>query len=388
MSGVVRIVGWLIPLSLAQAAIVAAGVWLALRALPGERGRLRHGIAVAALAIVTGAFLSTAGLLLLDWSEHVSCWSGAGEPRGAVSVECRIHGVPVPAGAEPVDPAEKAAALPAWRSMIHVPSVPGERAVARAWTGVAGIVGAAWLAVLLLLGLRELRDRRAIRAIRRGSVPIRKESVSATVDDLVDRLGICSPVEVRESRAVETPCVVGAGRPLILMPWGLLAALDRCEVRGVLAHELEHVRRRDVLALSLQRAAESLLFFNPFAIWISRRAREEREAACDRIGAEVGTGSRTDYARMLLLLEGFRSAPLTTARLPALLGEGGLAGRVERLLTKSPAVRRSVRAAAIALALAATLVGGALVQATFAGASLGTWAVMAEDNRHRTNQPE
>lgn len=379
----IAVLGWLVPLSLAQAGIVAAGVWLALRALPRERARLRHGVTVGALALVTASLVVTASVLLIDWRAHVACWSQAAEAPGAVSAACRSHGVPVPVEAAPVDPAEKPSAVVAWWSRAAVPSVPGERALARTWTEVSGTAGAIWLAVVLLLGARELRIRRAMRAIRRRSASIADERVEAILEELLIDLGIGSTVEVRESRDVGTPCVIGAGTPMILFPDRLLAALDRREVRGVLAHELAHVRRGDVATLGLQRAAKVLLCFNPFALWIARREREEQEAACDRIGAEVGTGSRVEYARALLLLEGFRSAPIATAHVPALLGEGGLARRVERLLDGSH-TGYPLRAVAIALALAASLLAGALAQATLTGASMGSWAVMAEDNQHRT----
>lgn len=387
MIGVVRIAGWVALLSVAQAAVIATVVCLALLALPRDRARLRHCVTLVALAVVAASLVGTATIMLADWRDHVACWNRAAGPRGAVPAECRYHGVPLPVGSGTSDPAEKVVSGADWKSLVRVPDMPGERTAARTWTDVAGIVGAAWLAALVLFGLRELRIRRALRAVRRESVPVRDPSVSAMLAALVDRLRVRAPVEVRESPAVETPCVVGLGRPLILIPRGLLEALDDGETRGVLAHELEHVRRVDAVAVSLQRTVESLLFFNPFATWIGRRAREEREAECDRIGAEVGTGSRTDYARTLLLLEGFRAVHLTTERVPALVGEGGLSGRVERLLAKSPAVARSVRVRAIALVIAATLLVGALVQATFAGASLGSWAVMADDTERRMVDP-
>ncbi len=381
-----RIAGWVVPLSLAQAAIVAAGVWLALRALPPDRARLRHGIVIAALAVVTGSLVATASILLADWHTHVSCWSQAAEAPAAVSAACHSHGVPG-VGAAESGSAEKTSAVVAWWSGIRVPSVPGARAIAGAWTDVSGMVGALWLATVLLLGVRELRIRRAVRIARREATPVADGRVAAMLHDLLGDLGIRSAVEIRESGAVGTPCVIGGGPPMILFPRRLLPALDAGELRGVIAHELAHVRRGDVTTISLQRTAEALLCFNPFARWISRRAREEQEVACDRLGAEVGTGSRTGYARALLLLEGFRSAPIGSGSVPALLGEGELVKRVERLL--APAwPGRPLRAVATTLALAGCLLAGALAQATLTGASLGSWAIMVEDNQHRSVGPD
>lgn len=378
MIGVARIVGWLVPLSLAQGAIVAVAVWLALRALPLGRARLRHAVAVSGLAVLAVALVATAAALLVDWHAHVACWTGAASP---VTAECRAHGVPGPVAG----PAEKASAALGWASLVRMPDVPGERAAALSWMGVAGIFGAAWLAALFLLALREARIRRKVRTVRADAVPVEDLDLAALLAGLLEDLGIRGPVEIRESRDVATPCVIGTGSATILFPKGLRLALDPAEVRGVLAHELAHVRWRDARAITFERAARGVLFFNPFAGWLGRRAREEREVACDRVAADTGAGSRTAYARALLLMEGFRAGPLAPSGVPALLGEGQLAARVERLLSGpaegvGPGLARA-RRAAIAV-LAAGLLTAALAQATLAGAALGSWAVMAADETY------
>lgn len=379
MIGGIGILGWLVPISIVQGGIVAAGVGLALWLLPRERMRLRHRVGLGALAILTASFLVTGALLLVDWNAHLACWNRVGEVT--VSPACRSHGVPVPAGAASAPTTEKRAAVLGWRARLPTVSLPGQRAFARGWMEVAQVVGLAWLGILLLLGLREVRIRRAIRTLRTRSTAIRDAVVAASLEELVAELGIRGPVKVRESGIVDTPCVVGGGPPLILLPRGLLGALEEREVRGVLAHELAHVRNGDVATLGLQRAAESLLFFNPFARWISRRALEEREAICDRVGAEVGTRSRKRYARTLLLLEGFRASSPASA--PALLGESKLARRVKRLLAGPPSRRRFAPVLAIALLVAGGTVAGALAEATLGGAALGSWGLMNRDNQHR-----
>ena len=375
MTGVVRILGWLVPLSLVQGAVVALAVWLALRALPPDRARLRHTVAVGGLALTAATFVATTAILLVDWSAHVACWSAVGEP---VSPGCRSHGVPAPAGATP---GEKVRAVLNWVPWAPTLALPAQRAAARAWTSVAWTAGAVWLAIVVLLGLREVRLRRLLRASRRSSEPITDPELEAMLSGLRDDLRIGTRVDLRESRTLATPCVIGSVPATILLPAGLRSALDSEEIRGILAHELGHVRWKDARTHGLERAAAGLLFFNPFAAWMVRRAREEREAACDRLAAEVGSRSRAGYVRALLLLEGFRATPLPETRLPALFGEGDLASRVNRLLAEH-APRRARRPRLVGLALAAALLTWTLAHVTFAGSSLGSWAIMVADEHY------
>jgi Zn-dependent protease with chaperone function len=389
VTGAAQAIGWLLPVSVVQAGIVAGIAWLAFRALPPERIRARHGIAMASLAVVTAAFLATAGALLLDWAAHVSCWSRYEADGGAVAAECRSHGVPVEEARAAVGAPEKADAVLAWAPAADVPALPRSRGLARRWTEGAGPAGVLTLVALLLLGVREVRSRRSIRRTIRDSRPVDDRETMALLDDLAAEIGVRGRVEIRESDAVGTPCVVGCRWPVILFPTGLLAALDPLELRGVLAHELAHVQRRDTFTIQLQRAAELLLFFNPFVPKISEWIRAEREAACDRVGARLGTRSRTGYVEALLVLEGLRSVPRTAGGALPLLGESELVARMRRLLSAPAAPRRPHRSALLLLlAVLATLFGGALARTTLTMTALGSWAIMAEDNDHREARPD
>lgn len=378
MNGLLQILGWMIPISLGQAALVAGGVWLAFRTVPRERVRLRHGIAVVALAIVGTAFVATAVALVVDWKAHVACWS---RPATEVPLGCAAHGVHVPALERPGAPAPKGRAVLDWIPDRLTPDVPGARALAVRWTPGAGAVGVLWLLALIPIGVREVRGRRALRAAVDDATAVGGEA-TATLAGLVGELGIRTTVRIRETPAIGTPCVSGWRRPVVLLPLGLVRALGRDELRGVLAHELAHVRRLDAITAGASRLAERTLFFNPFLRWIADRVRDEREAACDRVGAEVGACSRRNYAEALLVLEGFRAIPSGAGRALPLLGEGDLVGRVRRLLAEPLVGRRSLRRVALAVVLMTTLVAGAATL-TLSGATLGSWAIMTTDLHHR-----
>lgn len=382
MTGVTQALGWSLLLSLAQGGIVTAVVGLALWIVPQDRAGLRHTIALAGLLVVTAAFLTTAGFLLVDWRAHVSCWESV-EVRGArLPSDCLTHGVREEAVRVASSEGGKAEAVLAWVPAAHVPEAPRLRELALATTGTAGVLGGLWLAALLLLTVQEARTYRSLRRVLSGSRPVLDPGALAALRDLAAALGIRSPIPLWETPDIGTPCVAGIARPVILMPEGLLAALEPLELRGVLAHELEHVRRRDPLVIALQRSARLLLFFNPFASWISRWIREECEAACDRAGADGGARSRPGYAGMLLVLEGFRSMPGASRTALPLLAEKGLKDRIRRLLASSPS-RRSVRAGALIAMVLAALAGGLFARASLSGSALGSWAIMVQDIERR-----
>ena len=52
-------------------------------------------------------------------------------------------------------------------------------------------------------------------------------------------------------------------------------------VGAVLAHEREHIARRDNLKANLHHLVETLFWFHPLVWFIGRQLREERERACD-----------------------------------------------------------------------------------------------------------
>jgi len=161
-------------------------------------------------------------------------------------------------------------------------------------------------------------------------------------------------VRLLESARVAVPSVVGALRPVVLVPASLATGLGRDEIRGLLAHELAHVRRHDYLVNAAQCLFESLLFFHPVTWWLSGRLRAEREFCCDDAAVRVGGGAFA-YARTLSFLEELRGR----TALPVLSATGGsLMIRILRILGGAPRRNR------------ATLLGGALTVAL--GLTLGS----------------
>ena len=148
------------------------------------------------------------------------------------------------------------------------------------------------------------------------------------------KIGVRSRVSMLVSDIVDAPMVVGWLRPLVLVPATAFTSLTPDQLQTVLAHELQHIARRDHLVNMLQAFIEVLLFFHPVTWWLSRQIRVERENCCDD-GALLVTGSPRTFAEALLVLESLRADHQTTS--PQLLTAtgGSLMHRVSRLFGSS-----------------------------------------------------
>ena len=129
-----------------------------------------------------------------------------------------------------------------------------------------------------------------------------------------------------QSAIVETPLVIGALKPVILLPTSLITELPAEQLESLLAHELAHVLRHDYLVNLLQTAIETLLFYHPAVWWISSKVRAERENCCDDLAVRV-THDRAVYVRALAAVAGARSSAIV----PAANG-GTLLPRLRRIL--------------------------------------------------------
>ena len=77
----------------------------------------------------------------------------------------------------------------------------------------------------------------------------------------------------------------------------------------MIAHELAHVRRRDLWVNLFQRLTETLLFYHPAVWWLSRRIRVERELCCDDLATQF-CGSPVALAEGLAAIEAARDTEL------------------------------------------------------------------------------
>jgi beta-lactamase regulating signal transducer with metallopeptidase domain len=207
------------------------------------------------------------------------------------------------------------------------------------------LLGAATLALRLVIGHRRLRT------LVRRSRPVAEGPAAEALRWLQAEAGV-PRTSLRASAEVGAIVLCGLRRPVVLIPEGWLRDLQPAELRALLAHEVAHVRRRDVMANLAQRLVEALLFFHPVVWLASGRVTTAREEACDAWAVGRGAGA-ADYARCLT-----RAA--ARARVGLSVASVGLAERRSHLRRRVEAVMKlsgmSTGSRHIALAAATVLV--------------------------------
>jgi len=174
---------------------------------------------------------------------------------------------------------------------------------------IAWVVGASLALTQLVGGWAYIQHR-----MRRDAWP--SNAVSRTeLLVLSSRLGLAPRVRILESTYIETPLVVGALRPAVVLPTLGVLELSARELDAILGHELAHIRRHDYLANLVQSVVEAVLFYHPAVWWLSRLIRQEREHCCDDLAVRA-CGDTLLYLRSLTVLESLRyvsPAPVAAA---------------------------------------------------------------------------
>lgn len=125
---------------------------------------------------------------------------------------------------------------------------------------------------------------------------------------LIAKLNISQSVEFRQTTKILTPMVIGAFKPVVLIPFGFLTGFSTSQIEAILAHELAHIRRNDYLVNMLQSFVEVVFFFHPALWWISEKVRTEREHCCDDIALTV-CNDKMSLAKALVKVAEWQSAP-------------------------------------------------------------------------------
>lgn len=159
------------------------------------------------------------------------------------------------------------------------------------WAALAMTVWGA--AVVVLTGRFAVAQWRFRARLRRAS-PVDLSQWAVDFGALCRSAGVSPAVRLMETDGVAAPAVWGMLRPTILMPQGIAETLTEAQLRWVLLHELAHVRRRDLVVVTLQRVVSVLHFFNP-VVWVANRVIHElREYACDDTALALGQASAVE----------------------------------------------------------------------------------------------
>jgi bla regulator protein BlaR1 len=172
---------------------------------------------------------------------------------------------------------------------------------------------------------------------------------------------------VRANRLTSAACVVpvtvGLLRPRIILPEAS-REWPQAQLDAVLAHENEHIRRRDPLFQWIGLLNRAIFWFHPLAWWLERKLSGLAEEACDTAVLAQGHDPR-DYSGYLLDLA--RAVNGAGLRVGMAMPGIGLSHRIRQILSGVPVPRISRRRTACTIAVcavvAAIFAAGTLVRA-------------------------
>ena len=150
-----------------------------------------------------------------------------------------------------------------------------------------------WFGTLASIGWFVLGYLRVSGMIRRTAGAASPEALA-----ILRELDPRGRVRMVESPAVNTPLLLGVLRPVIVLPFGVT---DTARLRDILAHELTHVRRHDLLFKWFAAVVTSLHWFNPVMLLVRREIGRACELACDEaVVRGLDSQGRRHYGETLL----------------------------------------------------------------------------------------
>lgn len=339
--------------------------------------------------IVLG-FACAVSLLPLRWPARLQCWLWrAGYLSLFVAlcwtmpIDLPLYRQPAarPAGAPPAMfasvPAEPAPQMAEARSVVHdfpavsspTPTTPSAAPAPKLAFHplLHELLFVAWTAVALIQLARLGRAWMAAGRLRKSATAISQVLIKSIASELAQRLGLKRPPLLLAGQTASGPLLLGLRRPAILLPAALLDSCDPDQIRLLLAHELAHLRRRDLLWNWLPAVGGVFFGFHPL-VWIARRQwQAAQEMACDEAAIAITQAPAAHYGRMLLFVAS-QSQPCAAA----LAGVGAAESR-HNLKRRLSAMKHLPNWSRRRLAFAG------LVVTLFAVLSIVPWRVVAQE---------
>lgn len=135
-----------------------------------------------------------------------------------------------------------------------------------------------------------------VEKLRRSGIPISDSQLTSLVHELAAELNCRTIPDIRESHDFADAAVAGWLRPTLILPaewrrWNL------DEQRAVLAHELAHIVRQDIVWRTVASSVLALHCYNPLVHWLLRRVMLYQEISADAVA--VITVGQQRYLRSL-----------------------------------------------------------------------------------------
>jgi beta-lactamase regulating signal transducer with metallopeptidase domain len=173
---------------------------------------------------------------------------------------------------------------------------------------------------------------------------------------------LCKQLKIKLPRVLisddtNSPFATGVLRPVVVLPSAMMDDLEPDQLDIVLAHELVHIRRRDLLTGWLEVLLTAVWWFHPVIWWLRSRLRTSREECCDDALVASSLARPVRYCETLIRVARYQVLSIAE---PVALGfassEHPAANRIRRLMDGKLLRRDRLRVSAIAVTLLLGLV--------------------------------
>ena len=157
----------------------------------------------------------------------------------------------------------------------------------------------AWLMGVLVFSIRIMIACKRTWALRRKCNDFNNKHLQSELAEMCKQMGIRRQPKILIGD-IKSPLVCGIIKPCIILPLDTICEENYINTRLVLAHELAHLKRLDLLWAWLPMLAQCLFFYNP-VVWFTRKEWHfAQETACDAIAIDTISVPKVDYGQMLL----------------------------------------------------------------------------------------
>ena len=163
-----------------------------------------------------------------------------------------------------------------------------------------------WLVAGWILGIgisfvRWIRSMNQVRGILSNSLPLKEPYTLALIERTRQIFFIHETIEVRTAPVDFAPFLLRLRTPVIFIPEFMIQQWPERDRLAVIAHELAHVLRHDLLAHHSMRMLRVLFWFLPPIWWMQRELHRAQDTACDECAAVV-LGSGVEFGKALTQL--------------------------------------------------------------------------------------
>ncbi|MHB9028253.1 MAG: M56 family metallopeptidase [Candidatus Latescibacterota bacterium] len=176
------------------------------------------------------------------------------------------------------------------------------------------------------------------RNVLKKSSLINRPEILQMLEDLRQEMKVATPVQLYYLNFDNSsgPLILGVLHPKIFLPRTIGETWTVDEVKPILAHEMVHVLRRDVLLNWVQIFVQTLYFFHPL-VWLANwRTRHFREESCDDIAIRRLGLDKMKYTKCIYnsLAETSQNPMWKLANIGFAERKSSIAKRIVRILDK------------------------------------------------------